>query len=207
MAFFQSFSKGQKYKLINYISKYSDPELLKLIKADKKSFDLAFLEIYNRYSSHVYFYCLKIMEDEDIAKDVFQEVFINFSEIVKKTNEISSFKHYLIKVARNVCIDAKNQNKEMRNINSELINSEVFGYNINKIQDDERIELLNYIDECINLLDEDEREVLIFRQYQGLGYHEIEEITGITPSIARTKFYRAKESLKSMLLPYFSKLK
>ena len=65
------------------------------------------------------------MEDEDIAKDVFQEVFINFSEIVKKTNEISSFKHYLIKVARNVCIDTKNQNKEMRNINSELINSDV----------------------------------------------------------------------------------
>ena len=193
--------------MINYISKYSDLELLELLKADKKSFDLAFLEIYNRYSSHVYFYCLKIMGDDDSAKDVFQEVFIKFSEIVKKSNEITSLKFYLIKIARNVCIDTKNENKALRNMNLELLNNEVFTGNLNLLQDDERVELLNYIEECLSLLEMDEREVLIFRQYQGLSYIEIEEITGISALIARTKFYRAKEKLKNMLLPYFVKHK
>lgn len=193
--------------MINYISKYSDSELLELIKADKKSFDLAFLEIYNRTNSHVYFYCLKIMGDEDLAKDTFQEVYIKFSEVVKRTDEISSFKHYLIKIARNVCLDAKNQSKETSNMNLELINTDSFGYNLNLAEEDERIQLINFIESCVNLLEEDEREILIFRQYQGMGYPEIEEITGIPQNYARTKFYRAKEKLKNMLLPYFSKQK
>lgn len=189
--------------MINDLRKYSDAELLILFRGDKNSFDSAFLEVYNRYSTHVYFYIHKIMEDEDIAKDIFQDTFIKFSEYVIKQNEITSFKSYLLKIARNFCLTTKSNKKEIdKNINFDLINLDEFGYNPNYIQDNEKADLIKYIEDCVNMLDDDEREILICRQYQGMNYDEIEFITGIAQSHARTMFYRAKEKLKNLIRPY-----
>lgn len=191
--------------MIKDLRKYSDADLLILFRGDKNSFDSAFLEVYNRYSTHVYFYIQKIMEDEDIAKDIFQDTFIKFSEYVIKQNDITSFKSYLLKIARNFCLTSKSNKKEIdKNINFDLINLDEFGYNPNYIQDNEKADLIKYIEDCVNMLEDDEREILICRQYQGMNYDDIEFITGISQSHARTMLFRAKEKLKNLIRPYLA---
>lgn len=185
--------------------KYSDAELLVLFRGDKTEFDLAFLNVYTKYSNKVYFYILKILGDEDSAKDAFQETFIRFSDKVKKETDILSFQNYLIKVARNICIDIKNSRKMSEFIDLDLVNLEDYGYNVDVTSENEKMELISYIDSCLDLLDDDEKEIVICRQFQGLSYDEIVEITGINSNNARLKFFRAKEKLKNLLLPYLSK--
>lgn len=191
--------------MLNKFEKYKDEELIIQLKSDKKSRDMAFLVIYNRYSQQVYFYCLKVTGDEDIAKDIFQEVFIKFVDYAIKSENMTSIKNYLIKIARSIWLETKKLNYNEVAFDLDIHN---FGTEFHTFYDDEaKNDLNNYIDNCLDLLDEDEKEIIIMRQFQDMTYNEIEEITGIPISACRMKYYRAKEKLKNMLTVYFAKNK
>jgi RNA polymerase sigma-70 factor (ECF subfamily) len=191
--------------MLNKFEKYKDEDLIIELKSDKKSSDMAFLVIYNRYSQQVYFYCLKVTGDEDTAKDIFQEVFIKFVDYALKSENMTSIKNYLIKIARSIWLESKKHNYNEVVLDLDIHN---FGTEFHTFYDDEaKNDLNNYIDNCLNLLDEDEKEVIIMRQFQDMSYIEIEEITGISIKTCRMKYYRAKEKLKNMLTVYYDKNK
>ncbi|WP_316822134.1 RNA polymerase sigma-70 factor [Pedobacter gandavensis] len=58
----------------NYNS-LSDGELVDFIKADNEA---AFVALYQRYWEGLYKFCFQILQDQDTAKDVLQEVFVWF---------------------------------------------------------------------------------------------------------------------------------
>lgn len=58
----------------NY-SKLSDEELVDFIKTNNET---AFVELYKRYWEDLYKFCFQILQDQDTAKDVLQEVFVWF---------------------------------------------------------------------------------------------------------------------------------
>ncbi|HRS02607.1 MAG TPA: sigma-70 family RNA polymerase sigma factor, partial [Bacteroidota bacterium] len=95
------------------IEKYNDSELSAMLNSDNKSISRqAFEEIYNRYSKLIYTYCVKILRDEENAKDAFQDTFVKFLNVVSKKDKFDNIKAYLMKIAHNVCIDRVNEIKK-----------------------------------------------------------------------------------------------
>jgi len=76
---------------INTRSSLSDQELFALVQAsDKKAYE----EIYNRYWGLLYLHALKMLKDEDEAKDVIQELFTTLwlnSNQIKLRTSLSSY--------------------------------------------------------------------------------------------------------------------
>lgn len=183
---------------VNY-DKYTDAELIALFGGNKEETSGAFKAIYDRYSPVVHAYCVKVLGYDDIAEDVFQDTFIKFyNNCTKETNHFN-LQGYLLTIARNLCLNAKRDKKE--NISVDYL--DIF---YSEEQTYEQQELLDLINRTLELLDDEHREAFVLREYSGLEYTQIAEVCKITVSNAKSRVFRAKQKIKSILQPYLKEL-
>jgi RNA polymerase sigma-70 factor (ECF subfamily) len=181
-------------------SSYSDLDLVKLIEGKKKKdSENAFKEIYDRYSSSVHAYCMRVLSNEEAAEDIFQEVFIKFYRNVRSKVVKTNIPGFLITIARNMCLNHKRDTRQTVPIdNLEFL----FPQN----QNYEQKELLDLITRSLELVDDDYREAFVLREYSGLSYKEIAEISEISLANAKSRVFRAKKQIKEILKPYLKDL-
>lgn len=181
------------------LTSYSDQELVTNLSGSKDEAEKAFKELYDRYSSMVHAYCLRVLSDEEQAEDIFQEVFIKFYQNVKSDAAKTNIPGFLITIARNLCLNYKRDKRTMVPIeNLEFMFPESQNY--------EQKELLDLITHSLELVDDDFREAFVLREYSGLSYKEIAEVTNITLANAKSRVFRAKQQIKTILKPYLKDL-
>ncbi len=177
---------------------YSDKELVTLFQ-DKEHAEGAFTEIYHRYSSMVHAYCLRILNNQEQAEDIFQETFIRFYQNVNTGYANTNIPGFLIKISRNLCLNYKRDKRP-------VVSFENFENLIETSNSYEQKELLDLITRSLDLLDDDFRECFVLREYDNLPYKEIAEITGISVSNAKSRVFRARQKIKQILSPYLKDL-
>ena len=178
------------------VEQMNDEELTRLILAGEESAERAFTELYNRYSPRVYAYCRRFLGDRVEAEDAFQETFINFHHCVIQNQSVSSVFGLIMKIARNLCLNAKRKAAKIVSYEDYMSFK-----NDNRTEQDE---LLNLIKSSIDLLPDDLREMFILREYDGLSYIEIAEITDSPINTVKVKLFRAKKRLREILTPYLA---
>lgn len=177
---------------------YNDRELVGQLRNGGKESELAFTELYNRYSSSVHAYCMRVVNDGDIAEDIFQETFIRFFNNVTNDLKDLNVPGFLITIARNLCLNHKRDRKN--GVSIEDVDLLVY-------QDSyEKKELLDLINRSLEVIDDDLREAFVLKEYSGLQYNEIAEVLSITVVNAKTRVFRAKQKIKSILQPYMKDL-
>lgn len=161
-----------------------------LVKAYANGDNEAFDVLLRRHQDRIFSYILRIIKNEDIANDIFQETFVKAILTIKqgRYTENGRFPAWISRIAHNLIIDHYRQEK------SENVQS----------ADMEEIDILNRKDLCeatiediiiadqirddvkylIELLPELQREVLKMRYYQNLSFKEIAEITGVSINTA-----------------------
>ncbi len=183
----------------NIFSKYSDDQLIGLLKGTKPDSDLAFTEIYERYSQRVKAYCVVAMDDEDQAADIFQETFIRFYNNIKSKDKINNVPGLLITIARNLCLNHK-RNKKVT-VPVEDIN---LGYNGSDNYD--KNELWELITMALDLLEFKYKEAFILRELDNFSIKEIAGITGETVACVKSRVFRAHSKILEILEPYLQDL-
>jgi RNA polymerase sigma-70 factor (ECF subfamily) len=180
-------------------SKYSDPELYSMLREKKSRAEAAFAELYARHNQRVYAYCLRVTGNQEEANDIFQDTFYKFFESAKTNRNIENVTGFLITITRNLCLNYKRDKK----INLDLDN---FSFSTNDTHYEEK-EMLELIARALEFLDFSSREVFILRQYQGMSYKEIADITGDSAAAIKNRVWRAKEKIKEILEPYLEDYK
>lgn len=180
-------------------STYSDNELAEMMSSKKTRHD-AFKEIYERYSSNVHAYCFKILNNHELAEDIFQETFIRFFKNFDSSQSNVNIPAFLIIIAKNLCLNAKRDAKN--NIPFDDVE-----YLLKDTQNYENRELLELIDRALELLENDLKEPFVLREYSGMNYDEIAEICEISQVNARTRVFRAKRKIKDILKPYLKEIR
>lgn len=182
---------------MKYFETYSDLELSKALGSEDSSIaKRAFDELYNRYSKLVYTYCLRMLRNEDNAKDAFQDTFVKFLGAISKKETIDNLKAYLMKIAHNVCIDKINEVKNMPEPLDQTI-GRFYRFNY------ERKEKKEIIDAALDKLPYMLKETLMLKEYLNYSYEEIGEILGMSRSAVASNIHRAKDKLRELLAPYF----
>lgn len=176
-----------------------DIELFSMLRGSKAESEKAFSELYARHSSRVYAYCRRFLGNAEEASDVFQDTFCRFYESSKKDREMTNVPAYLLRIAGNLCKNAKR---------SEKPNIVLEDYMVVKHEGDrhDKDELLNLIKMSLDLLPDNYREMFILREYDGLSYQEISEVTDIPVDTVKVRLYRAKKKLRKILAPYLADL-
>ncbi|TAL67565.1 MAG: RNA polymerase sigma factor [Bacteroidetes bacterium] len=176
----------------------SDGELFKLMTAGEARSVKAFEEIYTRHSPRVYAYCRRYLGNREEAEDVFQETFIRFYNSSRQQREMTNLSAYLLKIARNQCLNTIRENKRNARYDDEIY--------VKHEDRDEQDELLNLVKMAIELLPDEYKEIFIMREYNGLKYNDIAEITGISINTVKIKIFRARERIRQILQPYLSEM-
>lgn len=184
--------------MIKKYSEYSDIKLYNLICEDENSKELAFAELYNRYSRKIYFYCFRMLGNQQQAEDAFQETFLNFLQSVSRDRVMTNVGGFLLRIARNVC------HKHFRNIRKQVVS--INDIDLSFIDESlEKKELASMVVASLELLSEEQRECLILQVYYDMSYVEIAEFLGVPVSTVRNWIVRSKRKVSKILAPYFER--
>ncbi len=176
----------------------SDTELFRVLNTDGARSGKAFEEIYTRYSPRVFAYCRRFLGIKEEAEDVLQETFIRFYNSRLQPREMSNLAAFLLKIARNQCVNALREHKHDARYDDAIY--------VRHDERDETDELLNLIKMAIELLPDEYKEIFIMREYNGLKYSDIAYITNQAINTVKVKIFRAREKIRQILQPYLSEI-
>ncbi|MDX9791019.1 MAG: sigma-70 family RNA polymerase sigma factor [Candidatus Kapaibacterium sp.] len=177
----------------------SDEEKLsKAIEALQRGSAEAFHILYHNYAHKVYRFCLRMLGEQELAEDAFQETFIRVYEN-KGSFHGTNFAAWLFTIARNTCLNHIRSKKEAESFD------EVFhSYDNGSNQSDPVLK--QEIEKAIATLPVPMREALLLREYEDFSYQEIADTLGIELSLAKVRVHRARLQLRKLLKPLVKEL-
>ncbi len=178
----------------------SDAELYYMLSGSKSDSKKAFDELYRRYSPNIYTYCRKVLNNGPMADDMFQETFTRFYTSANKDRKMTNVSGYLLKIARNLCL-----NEKAKKYNDKVSLDDLELPHYDKSYDNRQLNEL--LQTALDALPKKYREVIVLREYMDMSYKEIAEALDTTMPIVRIRIYRAKGKIKELLAPYFDEIK
>ncbi len=175
------------------------------IKGDVESFE----KLIERYQSKAYNIALRMIGNEEDAKDVIQDAFIKIYRSLHKFRGDSSFYTWIYRIVTNTCYDfIKKQNKRNNNTISltnyqNSLEGEVEDIKDERHQPDiimDSKEDSTHILDCLHRLSYDHKTVIILRDIQGFSYDEIAQILNCSEGTVKSRINRARISLKEIIV-------
>lgn len=190
--------------LLDIAMQHADP----LIESARKGNDHAFNKLVSLWYKRIYNYALKYCGDHDMAMDIAQKTFIVVHEKLPQLRELSSFRPWLYKITLNHCRDEERRfaKRAVTSLHDseQQVKMEVEGRMSSDIdhRPDKKLhrkELASKIMDCLQLLNEDQREVVIMKEYEGLKFREIAEALGISENTAKSRLYYGLKTMRKLL--------
>ena len=161
-----------------------------LVRAYIDGSNEAFDALLKRHEVRVYNYILRVVKNEDVANDIFQETFVKAIMTIKqwRYTESGKFLAWISRIAHNLIIDYYRQEKSENLQSADL--SDVDILNRKELCEDTiedvliQEQILKDVKYLIQELPPLQREVLNMRYYQNLSFKEIAEITNVSINTA-----------------------
>ncbi|MGM9735077.1 MAG: RNA polymerase sigma factor [Candidatus Cryptobacteroides sp.] len=178
-----------------------DMELIVLLGRGDKS---AFTEIYNRYISQLYTLAYRYIKDEDVTKDILQQVFEKLWTIRKGISPSVQIRSYLYAMTRNAVMNY------IRNNRTALQHNYVIAQSRGDFEDDiyEKADAQGRVDELMNAigkLPEQQRKVALYR-CEGLSNSEIARIMSLSLNTVNSHYMQCLKNLKRILNTFVDSL-
>ncbi|MFH0888522.1 MAG: sigma-70 family RNA polymerase sigma factor [Planctomycetota bacterium] len=159
----------------------------------------AFSEIVKRYHDRLYNTIYRLVNAPDDALDICQEVFLKSFQNIKDFRGDASLLTYLYRIAFNECVAYRHKRQRIKN-NLEQRAKSVENCERNipslNLQAKEREE---YIQEVLNSLEPELKEVIILKDIEGFSYEEVSKALKISISTVRTNLEKARQVLRMKL--------
>jgi RNA polymerase sigma factor (sigma-70 family) len=144
----------------------------------------------DEFSDSVYRFIRGSLKDEaranDIVQDTYEKLWRHIAEI-----EYSVAKSWLFSTAYHNMIDIIRKEKK-------IVNIEVYDEK-DMIHDSQYSDLNEILHEALERLPEQQKTILLLRDYEGYSYKEIGEITGLSEAQVKINIYRGRQNLKSYI--------
>lgn len=161
-----------------------------LVKAYAQGNNEAFDTLLKRHQDRIFNYILRIIKNEDIANDIFQETFVKAILTIKqgRYTENGKFPAWISRIAHNLIIDYYRQEKSENLQSADIDDVDVLNRKELCEETIEDVIISHQIREDVKFLIKElphlQREVLTMRYYQNLSFKEIAEITGVSINTA-----------------------
>lgn len=171
--------------------KLGDEELMAMFKAGvREALDM----LYERYRGPIYGLAYQSMGNREDAEDVLQDVFFSVARSSHHYQNRGRFKSWLFEIAANRIRSFAGRRNRIARI--ELPETSSPGSRIDtKTGIDEQIDDRNSIQKALELLNPDQRLILILKEVEGFKLREIAESMGISYENVRVKLHRARARL------------
>ena len=182
-----------------------------MARATKGDHD-AFRILVERYQGRAYALALRVLKDEERARDAVQEGFLKAYTNLAKFEGRSSFYTWLYRLVMNTCLDMKRRDKSDREVEwdetrpgdparapeAEALAGQGAGH-AGPARELDRSELRKQIAEAIAQLPGEARETLLLREVDGLTYAEIAEALSIPKGTVMSRLHYARKRMQQIL--------
>jgi RNA polymerase sigma-70 factor (ECF subfamily) len=173
----------------------TESELIQLLHQGDRQ---AFADLYERHKTTIYRYCLRMLHDSNAAEDAAQETFIKMFSNIRSLQKTESFLPWLFSIARNEVMMYLRRNRRNGVHSDEYVWDETTPYEM--VASAESTEI---VQQLLQNLKSEYREVLLLREYEQLSYAQIAEITSTTESSVKSRLFKARKALTSRLKEYY----
>ncbi len=183
------------------------PERIKdevLLSRAEEGDPTAFLELYHRYRNPIFRFAYRLLGSVELAEDVTHDCFLNLIRRPGNFNPaLGSLSTYLYAATRNLAL------KYFRKSGREEAIEDMEGEPAIPQRQQPLRQLLDRelslkVREAVSELPDLQRESLVLFEYEGLPLNEIAGIVGADVGAVKARIYRARQRLKSALLPYLN---
>ena len=140
------------------------------------------MDIEEKYDK-IFKYCYMKIKDKHVAEDLTQETFLRFFE-THKYKDVGKEMAYLYTISKNLCNDFFRQ-KPMVELDENVI-------------DESKIYKHSYIEEALEKLKEDEREILFLRFTNEESIQDLAEHYGVSRFVINRRIKKALKNLKEV---------
>jgi RNA polymerase sigma-70 factor (family 1) len=174
---------------------WNNLNLLKQLKSGDAS---AFSNLYYTHSKTLYRKILWMVNDEEIAKELLQELFLKLWENREKIDFTKSFKSYLYTIAVNLVYDYFRKTSKKKELEQHLMSLAIDHYSHveEAIISKEDISLLN---EIINQLPPQRKQVFILCKVENKSYEEVSKLLNVSKSTIQDHMVKANHSIRDFL--------
>ncbi len=181
----------------------NDQELiLCYLNGDERAFE----ELLNRHQQKIYTSIYLFVKDQELANDIFQEVFIKIIDTLRKGryNHEGKFSQWAMRIAYNMCVDYFRRDKR-RPVFSGQINDDFDIFDVVAIREDSPEENMmksqthTRIRQLVDSLPAEQREVVILRHYADMSFKEISSLTRVSINTSLGRMRYALINMRRML--------
>lgn len=165
-----------------------------------------FEKIVADYVHDVFRLCVLLLRNEEDARDVLQESLIRLARSMQKGQfriQNGSIKGYLLKTARNLCIDHLRSHIRYCSLEDDehrLPLSLWVEETPARVSQDRQFFLM--FNRALQQLNDVQRTILVLHDVQEESYEEIARELNLTVNNVRTHLWRAREKMRRMIAPY-----
>ena len=165
----------------------------------------AFGELVRLYEKKVYALTLRMCKNPDDAAEAAQEAFLSAWQGLKFFRGEAIFSTWLYRLASNACVDLLRKEQRHKAAAGPSLND---ADTYIEVADDaatpqelaERSELREQIEEGLQSLSPEHREVLILRELHQLSYDEIAQTLDLDTGTVKSRISRGRKALRNFLL-------
>jgi len=165
-------------------------------KVDKQNFE----QIYLKYHDDILRRTYNILHNNEDVKDAMQETWVRVLKSMSlfRDKDENSIKAYIMSIAQNQSISILRKKRKEANLFSDIESAELTDdTNLFEICE---IEGVSRVMECINMLSETQKDVIIMYYLYHRSIKEIAELFGISEVVAESRWNHGRERLKKLLI-------
>ncbi len=179
------------------------------VERARKGDHAAFRVLVERYEGRAFRLAVRVLRDEEQARDAVQDAFIKVYTSLDRFEGRSGFYTWLYRIVMNQCLDRKRRDKSDREVEwRDEIESQPADGALAQLGDPSpgdpeaqvgRLELRTLVATAIDALPEDARRTIQLREIDGLSYKEIAEALGIPKGTVMSRLHYARRRLQEIL--------
>jgi RNA polymerase sigma-70 factor (ECF subfamily) len=170
----------------------------------------AFGVLVKKHQKRMFNIAYRMIGNYEEACDIVQDAFVSAYRSIKSFKGTAKFSTWLYTIVMNLSKNRLKQLKTQRHREKFSINDpiptndgqtrgELASSEPSALENLEKSDVQQKVQECINSLDEEFREVLILRDIQGLSYGEISDLLEVPEGTVKSRLFRAREAIKDCL--------
>ena len=187
--------------------KASDEDLLMAFQQGDAQ---AFEQILQRYRDRIFAFVLRSTRDSDRAKDLTQDVFLRVVQRSDQFEAKAKFSTWLYAIARNICIDHGRKMAFRRHQSLDSVRNDEGSPMVERVASEQpetdRLAIAKQfqqdLSQAVGKLPDDQRDVFLMRQIQGMAFRDIAELLQVSENTAKSRMRYALERLQEALGEY-----
>ncbi|HGY56293.1 MAG TPA: sigma-70 family RNA polymerase sigma factor [Caldithrix abyssi] len=159
----------------------------------------AYRYLVEKYKTRAYHTALMFTKNRDDALDLSQEAFVHAYRAIDRFDPQKNFYTWFYRILKNLCINYVNHKRNTRKVKEQIGRDKVTDFTGNSADNPEQIfeqnERSQLLWNALNALKDNDREIIILKDFDGMSYAEIADTLGIPAGSVMSRLYYARQRL------------